>query len=183
MESRIKLLGHAAHPILVTFPLGALGFSVASDLLHTLRGERRYAEAAAQSLDFGLATALVAAPFGTIDWFAIRSSTRAKRVGLWHGLGNVAVLGLFAASRALRARRNDDVRAKWLSAGGFLLTGVTAWLGGELVERHRIGVQDDAHEDASSSLSSSDDQPTLRGYRSEPSEIEGSPAHRSPAHR
>jgi uncharacterized membrane protein len=167
MESRIKVLGHGAHPLLVTVPLGALTFSVASDALHTLRGDRRYADAARQALDFGLVTALVAAPFGTIDWFAIPSTTRAKRVGLWHGLGNLAVLGVFAASRALRARRSDDVRAKWLSAGGYLLAGVTAWLGAELVERHRIGVQDDAHENASSSLSRTDEPPTLPGFRSE----------------
>jgi hypothetical protein len=38
MESRVKLLGHAAHPMLVMFPLGALGFSVASDALHSCPG-------------------------------------------------------------------------------------------------------------------------------------------------
>src|SRR5690606_9177269 len=97
MESRTQVLGHAAHPILVTVPIGALTFSVVSDLLHTWSGERRHAEAATQALGFGLMTAAVAAPFGTIDWLAIRPSTRAKRVGLWHGLGNVAVLGLFGA--------------------------------------------------------------------------------------
>lgn len=181
MESRIKVFGHAAHPLLVTLPIGALTLSVASDALHTYRGERRYADTAAQALDFGLVTAMVAAPFGTIDWLAIRRRTRAKRIGLWHGLGNVAVLGLFAASRALRARRRDDVRAKWLSAGGFAIAGVSAWLGAELVERHRIGVQDGAHEDASSSLERSDEQPTLPGFRSELG-VDRSAAQRSRVH-
>lgn len=177
MESRIKILGHSAHPMLVTLPLGALTFSVASDLLHTCLGQRRYAEAATQALDFGLATAVVAAPFGSIDWFGIRPGTRAKRVGLWHALGNTGVLGLFAASRLLRARRNDDVRAKWLSAGGFMLAGVTAWLGAELVERHRIGVHDNAHEDAPNSLLPSDEQPTLPGLGSNIG-VERAPAQR-----
>jgi hypothetical protein len=45
---------------------------------------------------------LVAAPFGWIDWFAIPSGTRAQRVGLAHGLTNLAVLVLFALSSLLR---------------------------------------------------------------------------------
>jgi uncharacterized membrane protein len=99
-----------------------------------------------------------------VELSRVRPATRAKRIGLWHGLGNTAVLGLFGASRLLRSRRNDDVRAKWLSAGGFLLAGVTAWLGAELVERHRIGIHDDARQDAPSLLPVSE-QPTLPGFR------------------
>jgi hypothetical protein len=104
---------------------------------------------------------------GTIDWLAIPKATRAKRIGLWHGLGNAALLGMFAASRLRRARRADDPAAKWLSAGGLLLAGLTGWLGAELVEHHRIGIQDDAREDAPSSLPFSDDAPTLPGVRAE----------------
>jgi hypothetical protein len=50
---------------------------------------------------------------------------------------------------------------------GFLLAGLTGWLGAELVEHHRIGIQDDAREDAPSSLPFSDDAPTLPGVRAE----------------
>jgi uncharacterized membrane protein len=172
MDSRIKLLGHAPHPMLVMFPLGALGFSVASDALHICLGQRRYATAARQALDFSLATAVLAAPFGTIDWLALPSATRARRIGLWHGVGNAALLGLLATSRLLRARRDDSRAAKWLSAGGFLLAGVTGWLGAELVEHHRVGIpegarEDESGEDARGSLPYSDEQPTLPGFRSE----------------
>lgn len=169
MESRTKVLGHAVHPMLVMFPLGAFGFAVASDALHTGFGQARYTHAARQAIDFGIATSVLAAPFGSIDWFAIPGSTRPKRLGLWHGLGNVALLGLFAASRVLRARRADDARAKWLAAGGLVLAGVTGWLGAELVEHHRIGIpdegiEDDARGDVPGSLPFSDDAPTLPGF-------------------
>jgi uncharacterized membrane protein len=140
MESRAKLLGHPVHQALIAFPLGALGFSVAGDALHTWSGKRSHAEAARLALDFGLASAALAAPFGLIDWLAIEPSTRAKRVGLWHGVGNAVLLGVFAASRLQRSPGRAPVSAKLLSGAGFLLSGLTAWLGGELVVRHGIGV-------------------------------------------
>jgi uncharacterized membrane protein len=40
-----------------------------------------------------------------------------------------------------------------LSFVGFALAGLTGWLGGELVDRHGVGVDDGANLDAPSSLS------------------------------
>jgi uncharacterized membrane protein len=167
MESRAKLFGHPVHQMLVTFPIGALGLSVAADLLHVAAGERKYSDAAALALDFGLATGAVAIPFGLIDWLAIPRGTRARRIGLLHALGNAGMLGLFAASRWLRAQDRDSVEAKCLSGAAFMLSGVAAWLGGELVDRHGIGVKEmpvGAGEEDPSALPMSDDAPTLRGY-------------------
>jgi uncharacterized membrane protein len=153
MESRTQFLGHPVHQMLVAFPIGAFGLSVTSDVLHAWRGQRKFADAATVALSFGLLSAAVAAPFGLIDWLAIRPRTRAKRVGLWHAVGNVALLGTFATSRWLRSR-GDVGRAQWLSGAGLLLSGVTAWLGGELVGRHGIGVHRQMGLDAPSSLES-----------------------------
>lgn len=139
--------------MLVTFPIGAFGFAVTSDLMHGWTGQRRYADAAKLALDFGIATAALAAPFGAVDYRAITAETRAKRIGLWHGLGNTAVLALFGASRWMRGGRGDDpFAAKCLAGAGFLLAGVTAWLGGELVDRHGVGVDAHAGLNAPSSL-------------------------------
>jgi uncharacterized membrane protein len=162
MESRAKLFGHPVHQMLVTFPIGAFGFSVASDALHGYLGKRKFAHAATQALDFGLISAALAVPFGAADFLAIPRGTRARRVGLWHAIGNVAMLGLFGASRVLRARGGSPSAAKWLSGSAFMLSGVTAWLGGELVDRHGIGVELEEH--APKSLPISEDAPTLPGF-------------------
>jgi hypothetical protein len=45
---------------------------------------------------------LLAAFFGLLDWLGIPNGTRAKSIGLWHGVGNVAVVLLFGASWFLR---------------------------------------------------------------------------------
>jgi uncharacterized membrane protein len=126
--------------MMVTLPIGAFGMAVSSDALSAGRRRRGYEFTAARAIDFGLISAAIAAPFGLVDWLAIPPGTRAKRVGLWHALGNAALLGLFAGSRYLRARH--DRRAQWLAGAGMLLGGVTAWLGGELINRHGVGVAD-----------------------------------------
>jgi uncharacterized membrane protein len=103
----------------------------------------------------GVITGLVAAPFGAIDWLAIPAGTRAKRVGAMHGLGNVFVVLLFAASWLMRgeAPRAPGALALALSFAGGAAALVTGWLGGELVDRLAVGVDDGAHADAPSSLS------------------------------
>jgi hypothetical protein len=83
------------------------------------------------------------------------------------------MLGLFVASRLLRSSGKAPASAKWLSAGGFVLSGITGWLGAELMERHGIGIHDEIGQDlpssladdAPSSLAISDEQPTLPGFR------------------
>jgi uncharacterized membrane protein len=155
MESRVQLLGHPVHQILVELPIGALGFAVTCDALHSVSGQPELASAARYALNFGLLTAALAAPFGLVDWLAIPSRTRAKRVGAWHAVGNVAVLALFGTARLLRGERRALRASKALSAAGLLLTGATAWAGGELINRHGIGVHDLLGPDAPSSLSGS----------------------------
>jgi uncharacterized membrane protein len=105
----------------------------------------------------GIIGGLLAAPFGWIDWFAIPAGTRAKSVGLIHGLGNTVVLLLFAASIWLRydAPQAPGMWDHLFSFGGALLSGVTGWLGGELVGRLGVGVDDNANLDASNSLTGS----------------------------
>ena len=159
MESRTKLLGHPVHQIAVMFPIGALGFAVVSDTLHSVTHHRELASAARLALNFGLVGAAVAAPFGLVDWLAIPSGTRAKRVGAWHAVGNLAVLALFGAARLLRGDRSAPTASKALAATGLLLTSATAWAGTELINRHGIGVHDLLGENVPSSLSAPESEP------------------------
>ena len=91
----------------------------------------------------GVIGGLAAAVFGLADWLAITSGTRAKRVGSIHGLGNLAVVLLFAASWWLRLPQPTEPTklALTLSFLGGVLSLYTGWLGGELVFRHGLGVE------------------------------------------
>lgn len=105
----------------------------------------------------GIIGGIAAAPFGLIDWLAIPKNTRAKSVGLIHGVGNVVVLLLFIGSWYLRYSPPaipyvPMTLALLLSFVGFALAGVTGWLGGELVDRLSVGVDDGANLNAPNSL-------------------------------
>ncbi|MFT3859055.1 MAG: DUF2231 domain-containing protein [Aquabacterium sp.] len=154
MESRVKLLGHPVHQMLIVFPLGLLGASVVFDLLHRLTDLPSMAPVAYWTMAGGLLSGVLAAPFGTIDWLAIPKGTRAKAVGALHGGGNVLVLLLFLGSWLSRHAHDMAATnaATAMSLAGLALAMVTAWLGGELVDRLGIGVSEQAHLNAPSSL-------------------------------
>jgi uncharacterized membrane protein len=156
MESKVKLLGHPIHPILIVFPLGLLIIGLIFDLLYFATDNQAFATVAYWDIAAGVVGGLLAAVFGLIDWLNIPSGTRAKSVGMWHGLGNVVVVALFALSWWLRSGDSAHVP----STAAFILAlvaigigAVTGWLGGELVDRLGVGVDPGAHLDAPSSLS------------------------------
>ena len=161
MESKAKLVGHAVHPMLIVFPLGLLGMAAIFDIIYVATGTRDLATASYWMIAAGVITGLLAAVFGFWDWLAIPGGTRAKSVGLLHGGGNVVVVGLFMVAWLLRlnargrsveyAPRNSLPVV--LELVGLLLALVTGWLGGELVERLGVGVDEGAHLQAPSSLS------------------------------
>jgi uncharacterized membrane protein len=156
MESRAKLLGHPIHQMLIVFPLGLLAMAVIFDLLALALGQGYWSEIGYWMIAAGVVTGLLAAPFGFIDWLAIPSGTRAKRIGAVHGLGNVVVVVLFAGSWLMRGDA-PGAPAGFALALSFVagtLALFTGWLGGELVDRLSVGVDEGAHVDAPSSLRS-----------------------------
>jgi uncharacterized membrane protein len=178
MESRARLFGHAMHPMLIVFPLGLLSTAVVFDVVSLVTGEARWHQVAYYMIAAGVIGGLAAALTGWIDWAAVPSKTRAKRVGLVHGIGNVIVLVLFAMSWLLRrdAPGPPPTEAVVASVIGLGIALVTGWLGGELVERLGVSVDDGAHLDAPSSLSQ---LPASMNRRAGPGDWGGGPDRRA----
>jgi len=156
MESRAKFLGHPIHQQLIVFPMGLLGMAVIFDLISFWTRNSLWTETAFYMIDAGILTGLVSAVFGLIDWRAIPNNTRAKHVGMIHGVGNVVVVLLFAGSFYLRWQDPTMVAALGYvcSFVGFAIALLTGWLGGELVDRLGVGVDTGANVNAPSSLTS-----------------------------
>jgi uncharacterized membrane protein len=156
MESKAKLFGHPIHPMLIVFPLGLLITALIFDIVYLLTGNAGFAMVSYWNIAAGVIGGLLAAVFGLVDWLAIPAGTRAKTIGMWHGIGNVVVVLLFIVSWLLRRGEPGHVpttAAFALAVIAVCLGAVTGWLGGELVDRLGIGVDPGAHPDAPSSLS------------------------------
>jgi len=155
MESKAKLLGHPIHPMLVVFPLGLLATAAIFDVIALSSRNPFWFQLSFWMIASGIIGGLLAAVFGLVDWLAIPANTRASKIGMWHGLGNLVVVILFFLSWFLRRPVIDDppIAALVLSFSAVLIALVTGWLGGELVDRLGVGVDDGAHLNAPNSLS------------------------------
>jgi uncharacterized membrane protein len=156
MESRLKLAGHPIHPMLIVLPLGLFSIAVLFDFVYLATSDATFAEVAFWNITVGIVGGLLAAVFGLIDWLAIPKDTRAKRIGAWHGGGNVVIVLLFVLSWLLRLGDHayaPNLLPIVLALIAVIVALVTAWLGGEMVYRLRVAVDDDAGLNASSSLS------------------------------
>ena len=156
MESKAKFLGHAIHPILIVFPLGLLATAVVFDVIYLIWGDPDMAGVAYWMMAAGIIGGLLAAPFGLIDWLAIPSGTRAKTIGLLHGGAQLVAVLLFAGSWWMRndLPERPEMLASVLSFIGAGVAAVGGWLGGELVERLGVGVDEGANLNAPNSLTS-----------------------------
>ena len=76
MESRIKVLGHPLHPILIVLPLGLLSMAVIFDIVQLLTRNNTFSVVAYWNIAAGVVTGLLAAAVGLRDWLAIPGGTR-----------------------------------------------------------------------------------------------------------
>lgn len=135
MESRFKLVGHPLHPMIVPLPLMAFPASLLFDSLYLLTRDDRWRRLAFWHIAAGVIGGLAAAAPGLVDWLAIPPSSPAKKVGL---------VGLYGAHLVERKRQEARFQeSPGLRAGiiGNAILNISAWLGGELVYRHSIGVE------------------------------------------
>jgi uncharacterized membrane protein len=155
MESRVKLLGHPVHQMLIPIPAGLFIVGAVLDIVDVFVNATWIPTVTYWNIAIGIFSALVAAIFGFADWTKIPRDTRAKRVGTIHGIGNVTAVVLFAFALWIRSNELGYAvtgAALALEVVALVLLGVTAWLGGELVDRLGIGVDDGAHVNAPNSL-------------------------------
>lgn len=155
MRTKARLLGHPIHPMLVAIPIGLFLLSLVFDLIVLGGGPAALGISSFWVIAAGVCGGLLAAVFGLVDWLGIPPRTRAKRIGLWHAGINVAVVGLFVVAWLVRLQTADR-QPIWLAVGfeiaAVVLLLVAGWLGGELVDRLGVGVDEGANVNASSSL-------------------------------
>jgi nitrite reductase/ring-hydroxylating ferredoxin subunit/uncharacterized membrane protein len=137
-------LGHPLHVVLTDIPVGAWSTAILLDAVDAVPGENGYSRAADAAIAIGLAGAAGAAVTGLTDWSETDGGSR--RVGMVHGLINIAATSFFAVS-LLRRRAGRRAAGRRASAVGYLFAMAGAYLGGHLVYEDQIGVDRSAHQE------------------------------------
>lgn len=141
MRSQASFHGHPIHPMLIPFPFAFLFGSVAFDIAGRLSGRQDWSGTARTMQSAGIASALVAAVPGLIDYLlTVPPESSAKRRATYHMFSNLGAVALFALARG--SRRNGTATPATLSLGlaGAALMSAGGWMGGTLVYRNEIGV-------------------------------------------
>jgi len=129
-------LGHRVHPVAAQVPMGAWLMAVVLDLADS----EKHASAVDTLILTGCVTALPTAITGVHD--LATTSGPQTRVALVHAIAMDATLGLFTTAW-IKRRRGDRRGARRLALAGVALAGTGAYLGGHLVYRLGVGVDDD----------------------------------------
>ena len=142
VTSTVAIAGHPLHPLIVTFPIGLLVTAAGSDLGYWWTQDVFWARASFWLLGLGLATAVIAAITGLMDFLRI-DRVRKRSAGWAHMVLNVAAIGLTIANFALRWNN----KAGAILPTGLILSlvvatilGASGWYGAELIYRHKVAV-------------------------------------------
>jgi uncharacterized membrane protein len=142
MRSRAQIGNHPIHPMLVPLPIGLWVFSLVCDVVYAMGwGGPAWSVTALYTMLGGIVGALLAAPFGLVDFLGLRDP-RARRIGAAHLVLNLVVVAMFAVNLWLRMRSEPGAALPIvLSAIGNGMLVVSGWLGGELVYRLGVAVE------------------------------------------
>jgi len=88
--------------MLIVFPLGLLTVAAIFDVIYVCTHNGQWSNLSYWMIASGIIGGLIAAVFGIIDWVGIPEDTRAKYIGLIHGISNVIVVILFIVNWFIR---------------------------------------------------------------------------------
>ena len=142
MRAKANVKGHPIHQMLVPLPIGllvgAFGFDVAGRVLD----DPALWMTGGWLAPAGIATGLLAAAFGFIDYFwTVPPRSSAKTRATWHLRANLAALAIFAVAAWIRGSPSAEPGALVLLLEAVALGALSAggWMGGTLVTRNFVG--------------------------------------------
>jgi uncharacterized membrane protein len=143
--SKMTLLGHPIHPMLIHFPVAALMGLMATDIAYLLSDDYFWARASLWLAGVGALGGWISGTVGLIDLIAV---ARIRRLITAWCHATLAVMLLSLASLNWLFRIDDANALIWpwgiyLSVLTGVLIGITSNLGGKLVYERAVGVDID----------------------------------------
>ena len=142
MKSRAQIKSHPLHPILVAFPIAFFIGAFLFDALSQFLNKHSFWQTGGYLAIAGIASALIAAIPGIIDYFYIvPPESSAKKRATQHGLINLLNVFVFGFATYYRGRPDADEYIVLGAEGlGIILLSIAGWMGGTLVHRNQIGI-------------------------------------------
>lgn len=129
-------LGHPLHAAITDVPLGSWTAAAVLDCLEA-GGRDEYSAGADTAVAVGLVGAVLSAASGLTDWSDLQG--KPQRVGALHGLLNFTAAALYGVSYCARKLDSRSL-GRTLAFTGYGIVLASAYLGGILAYRQRIGV-------------------------------------------
>lgn len=143
MRSKANFKGHPIHPMLIPFPIAFLVGAFVADAAGVLMGKEFLWTMGAWLALAGIATALLAAVPGFIDYLTVvPPDSSGKKRATQHMLVNLGAVVLFVVAWLLRgaAPVEPPLATLGLELVALGLLTVGGWMGGTLAYRNQIGV-------------------------------------------
>jgi nitrite reductase/ring-hydroxylating ferredoxin subunit/uncharacterized membrane protein len=131
-------LGHPLHVVLTDVPIGSWTAAAVLDALEEMTGSRAIGRGADAAIAVGIVGAAGAAITGLADWSKIGGG-QPRRIGLAHALLNATATACYVTSLCLR-RAHSRRAGRRFALLGLIVSSVSAYLGGHLVYKEKIGV-------------------------------------------
>ena len=146
MYSKIKLLGHPLHPMLVAYPIALYTATLVAFIISAARGDPFWFRVAVVANIGGVIMAALAAVPGFVDWaMGIPNDSPAKGHGLRHMLLNVIALVLFIINAVVHASQwnaahPDKAWGIVLAVVGVLCTVGAGFFGWTMIQDDHVGI-------------------------------------------
>ena len=145
LYSKIKVLDHPIHPMLVAFPITFFATTLVAFIVYAIGGDVLWYRIGFWANVVGVVTALIAAVPGFLDWLGIPAHLEAKRVGVLHMMLNLIVVAIFGINIGIQGPHINDfapspVLAILLSVVGVVTLLISGYFGWTLVQTHHVGV-------------------------------------------
>ena len=148
MKTKASLAGEPIHPMFVHYPIALWTTSVVADVIFYFHRNTSLILISKFLIAAGIVGALLAALPGLIDWLTI-TEPAARKTGTLHMVLNLSALFLFAVSLYLRMKHygaplvGHSLQVPFaVSVAGLIDMMIAASLGGKLVYKHRMGVDE-----------------------------------------
>jgi uncharacterized membrane protein len=146
MYSKVKIVGHPIHPMLVAYPIALYTSTLVAYIIYAAHKDPFFFRAAIAANIAGVVMAALTALPGFIDWaVGVPSGSPAKRHGLIHMLLNVGALLIFIINAIIHTGNwkspSGTASGVILALIGVLLTVGAGFFGWTMIQNDHVGVE------------------------------------------